>query len=205
MSNPDPSPAHRWKPGQCGNGGGGRASRKWLRKIMAERNPDGQPYREAIIRHLIEVATKWEIVHLGKNYAVASGRDAVEAAKLLYAYDLGTPPKTPTQLELAEHLRQVSRDQWNVLVQALGDRFKTMSSAEIAEVVAKADLDPTRFLSAAREQMHKPLHKPLHIDTEPVPVLEGQSQEPESPSEVACHSPGGDSGGTVETGEEPEQ
>jgi hypothetical protein len=50
--------------------------------------------REAIADHLIEVATSWQVVvkgHGEKAIEVASAKDSIEAAKVLYAYDMGKP------------------------------------------------------------------------------------------------------------------
>lgn len=50
--------------------------------------------REAIADHLIEVATSWEVVVKGRGddaIPVASAKDSIEAAKVLWAYDMGKP------------------------------------------------------------------------------------------------------------------
>ena len=43
---------------------------------------------------MLEVATSWEVVVRGRGedaMSVASAKDSIEAAKLLYAYDMGKP------------------------------------------------------------------------------------------------------------------
>lgn len=44
--------------------------------------------------HLVEVATSWEVVVKGHGddaMPVASAKDSIEAAKVLFAYDMGKP------------------------------------------------------------------------------------------------------------------
>lgn len=107
MANPNPPPPPvdaRWKSGQSGNPGG-RTPAKWLRELLDaahDKSEPGKSKRQKIGEHLIEVATSWEVRVVGKDsdgevLKVASGRDAVEAAKLLMAYDMGKPPN-PVEL-----------------------------------------------------------------------------------------------------------
>ena len=44
--------------------------------------------------HLVEVATSWEVVVKGHGddaMPIASAKDSIEAAKVLFAYDMGKP------------------------------------------------------------------------------------------------------------------
>jgi hypothetical protein len=95
MANPNPSPDTRFGAARSNEGNaGGRTPSKWLRELLSasfDRSPGGPSRREKIGLHLIEVATSWKILHFGKDIEVASARDAVEAAKLLMAYDMGKP------------------------------------------------------------------------------------------------------------------
>ena len=57
----------------------------------------------AVLAHLYEVATKWQVIVVGHGdepLEVASARDSVEAAKLLLAYDVGVPKKQEDRIEL---------------------------------------------------------------------------------------------------------
>jgi hypothetical protein len=79
----------------------GRTPTAWLRRKLDAAARDGdQTLRDKIFEHLVEVATKWEIVVKGRDpdgapIEVASARDAVEAAKLLFSYDFGRPREEP--------------------------------------------------------------------------------------------------------------
>src|SRR5512143_846156 len=92
MANPNPSPATRFQPRVSGNPGG-RPNRRFVSRILREQDPAGLPARERMVRHLVELATSYTVIVAGRDLELASGRDSVEAAKLLLAYDLGTPPK----------------------------------------------------------------------------------------------------------------
>lgn len=105
MSNPNPSPATRFPAGTSGNRSG-RPSSAWIRRFLAKKDGDRQR-RLAVLAHLYEVATKWEVLVVGHGdepLEVASARDSVEAAKLILAYDLGTPRKQEDRIELPEGL-----------------------------------------------------------------------------------------------------
>lgn len=102
MSNPNPPPPP--KHSQFGKAGGnrqnpgGRTPTAWLRERLSRAARSGDmTEREAIYEHMLEVATSWEVRVVGKDsngelLKVASGKDSVEAAKLLMAYDMGKPP-----------------------------------------------------------------------------------------------------------------
>src|SRR5512136_2684731 len=88
----------------------GRTRTSWLSaKLNAATGPDGQTVKEKIAAHLIEIATSWEVKIIGKDgdgevLKVASGRDAVEAAKVLFGYDMGAMKRPESPLEIANHL-----------------------------------------------------------------------------------------------------
>ena len=155
MSNPAPNVATRYSPGHKRHPLAGRPSVRFIRDILRERDEAGKPWREQIVRHLIEVATRWNVIVLGREMEVASARDSVEAAKLLFGYDVGKPAASTDeqQLSLAEHFRQISRDQFEVLVKMLGDRLKTMEPSELARFLRECDRDPRRYIQAAEEEL----------------------------------------------------
>lgn len=98
--------------------GNGRPSTAWIRKRLNQpcKTDAERTQREAIFDHLVEIATSWEIRISGRGadgepIEVASGRDAVEAAKLLLAYDLGKPPES-------RDLESMSiRERWSALAE----------------------------------------------------------------------------------------
>jgi len=98
MANPNPSPSTRFGGDRANHGNaGGRTPSRWLREFLDaayDKGPTGQTRREAVAAHLFEIATSWKILHFGENLDVASGRDAVEAAKLLFGYDMGKPAQS---------------------------------------------------------------------------------------------------------------
>jgi hypothetical protein len=95
---PDPSPETRFG-GERANraNAGGRTPTKWLRDLLGaarDNGPDSRSHREAVFYHLVEVATSWEVVVKGHGddaMPVASAKDSIEAAKVLFAYDMGKP------------------------------------------------------------------------------------------------------------------
>jgi len=104
--NPNPRQenlAPRYVPGQSGNPGG-RTPSKWLREYLSaanDKSEDGKTRRLRIAEHLYEVATSWEVVVVGRDnkgelLKVASARDSVAAAALLYSYDMGKPTSGAT-------------------------------------------------------------------------------------------------------------
>lgn len=95
---PDPSPETRFG-GERANraNAGGRTPTKWLRDLLGaarDRGPGARSHREEVFFHLVEVATSWEVVVKGHGddaMPVASAKDSIEAAKVLFAYDMGKP------------------------------------------------------------------------------------------------------------------
>ena len=134
------------------NNGGGRTPTAWIRKILGERSETGAERREHILRHLIDVATKWEVRVIGRDsdgelLKVASARDAVEAAKLLMTYDMGKPSG---ELDIAEHMRKVARDGADLAIKILGTRIYSMAPKELAEFFRECGGNPAGFLEAAK-------------------------------------------------------
>lgn len=128
--------ATRFKAGRCPNPGG-RPSIAWLKEKVETVDPEtGQTKLQEMADHLIEVATKWEVIQRGESMPVASARDSVEACRLLWqALSLirKTPPSDEEQLlKLAEHFRQVETDRFAFALQLLGERAKAMSDEEKA-------------------------------------------------------------------------
>ena len=86
----------RFEKGKSGNPGG-RTPVKWLRELLdaaRDKTPGGVTNRQAIGMHLIEVATSYEVVIKGQGenaIPMASAKDAIAAATLLMAYDMGKP------------------------------------------------------------------------------------------------------------------
>lgn len=76
-------PPHRWKPGESGNPGGGRAKTKELATKIRE-------FDDVLVRRLYEIATN------------ESPRDATPAIKLLWAYGHGNPVQAVTGPDGAE-------------------------------------------------------------------------------------------------------
>lgn len=153
MANPNPSPATRFRPGLSGNPNGKR-SLAWLHARLDRPGPDGKNERERILEHLIEVATKWTIIHRGEEIPVASGRDAVEAAKIIYAYAEGKAPESQDvrSLALAEHMRKVAHDAAELALKILGSRVYSMSPTELAAFFRECSGDTQGFIKAANAE-----------------------------------------------------
>jgi hypothetical protein len=158
MANLNPSPRTRFPEGKSGNPGG-KPPTGWLRDVMSE-GVDGVPNRVRIARHLIEVATSWDVRVIGKGadgelLKVASGADSVAAARVLYSYDVGKPPMSSDEwaMALAEHFRQAARDQIDIALRALGAKASTMQPEQIAEFVKMCSQDARGFLRAAEEEL----------------------------------------------------
>jgi hypothetical protein len=149
QGNPQPIVPHeagkatRFRPGPDPRRGIGNGNKRMSTRFICRRldviSSDGRTANDDILEHLIEVATKWDVVVIGKDsdgepLKVASARDSVEAAKLLWAYALGKPPASPedAKLALAEHFRKVETDRFAYALQLLGERAKTMTDEEKA-------------------------------------------------------------------------
>ena len=99
MSNPNPPtppPEHRFTQDKQ-PAAPGRTPTAWLRKFLdaaRDKSEGGKPRREAIAEHLFELATNYTVVVRGHGenaIELASGKDSIEAARLLMQYDMGKP------------------------------------------------------------------------------------------------------------------
>ena len=132
--------------------GHGRTPSKWLRDYLdaaQDKSDEGKTRRQKIAEHLYEVATSWQIQHFGKDIAVASGRDSVAAAQLLYSYDMG-PPAKADMLGLAEHFRRVERDRVDVALAILGPRITALAPEKLADFFRSCAVNPLGFVEAAQ-------------------------------------------------------
>ena len=132
--------------------GHGRTPSKWLRDYLdaaQDHSDEGKTRRQKIAEHLYEVATSWQILHFGKALEVASGRDSVAAAQLLFSYDMG-PPAKADMLGLAEHFRRVERDRVDVALAILGPRITALSPEKLADFFRSCAVNPLGFVEAAQ-------------------------------------------------------
>lgn len=114
----------------------------------------GKTKRQMVAEHLLEVATRWQVLVFGRNLEVASGRDSVEAAKVLFSYVIGKPVSPEeSQLKYAEHLRQVARDHVEIGRQLIGKQAETWSPEQIKAFWDMCERDPGQFLRAAQETL----------------------------------------------------
>lgn len=93
---PNPSPDTRFGgPRAPAHNDGGRTPTAWLRTKLTKALKEGDvSAREAIADHLIEIATSYEVVVKGHGESaipMASAKDSIAAAAILYAYDMGKP------------------------------------------------------------------------------------------------------------------
>ena len=91
---PNPSPETRFGGPRAPESAHGKTPTAWLRAKLAKAVKDGDvSAREAIADHLIEIATSYEVIVKGREDPIllASAKDSIEAAKVLYAYDMGKP------------------------------------------------------------------------------------------------------------------
>lgn len=195
MANSNPSPDTRWQPGQSGFRGGRTPRTRWIRTILNEKDDAGHPLREQILRHLIEVATRWEVIVLGRNMEVASGRDSVEAAKLVMAYDLGKPREMETAKVSIPDGCDTSRSLLDIVADVYRSRLVggQMGESEFAEMA--------RLMLSVDQVKLALLLKLLGKDTSgktPDQVLAMLNDHHETAAQIADSSPVdmGDSGGT---------
>jgi hypothetical protein len=136
-----------------------RTSYAWMRKLLSEATHDpgsgAKTHRDAIARHLIDVATHWEIQVRGKDYKVASARDSVAAAALLYQYDMGRPPMGAGEMRLAvaNHLQTVAKAAADTILAALGNRKDKLSPEEIADFLRRVAVDTRVHLRQADAEL----------------------------------------------------
>jgi hypothetical protein len=70
----------------------GKTSARFICDRLEKIGEDGSSPNEDILDHLIEVATKWEVIVVGHGddaISVASAKDSVRAAEVLWSYALG--------------------------------------------------------------------------------------------------------------------
>lgn len=175
---------------------GRRTSYLWLRQLLSEaahdEGPDGDTHREAIGRHLIEVASKWEVVVKGHGddaMPVANGSASVAAAELLFKYDMGRPPPGSDEwrLALAEHIRKVARDQADLALSVLGNRINGMTDDEKVAFFHRCSTDPSGFLKAAEEELASREQR-IAIDVAPQDSV-GPVAEPETAASPPAAQP----------------
>ena len=185
MSNPNPSPATRFRPGRSGNYSGKR-SLAWLHARLNRVGEDGKDERERILEHLIQVATQWTIVHRGEEIPVASGRDSVEAAKVIYAYAEGKAPESQDvrSLALAEHMRKVAHDAADLALKILGSRVYSMTPVELAAFFRECSGDTQGFIKAASAELGAQEGVVAEVPVETPPAQsEVPPEAPQSPPE----------------------
>ena len=127
-----------------------------MREMMDAKDPEtGKTKRQMVAEHLIEVATRWQVLVLGRNLEVASARDSVDAAKLLFAYDLCKPPgsEAESMLRIADHLRAVARDHVELGRQLLGKQAETWTPEQIRAFWDVCERDTARFIRDAEAQL----------------------------------------------------
>jgi hypothetical protein len=113
------------------------------------------------------------------------------AAKLLLEYKLGKPGVLPSALDLAEHMRKVSRDAAELALKVLGTRLYSMTPKELAEFFRECGGNPRAFLDAAENIR----------DAETV-VAEAPTEQPHDPE--AKQAPAQRENTTPTTGDESE-
>jgi hypothetical protein len=152
---------------------GGRPKIAWLRKKLLEAARAGEPNAmERIADHLIAVATKWEGVVVGydretkEQIRVASGRDSVAAAALLWSYAIGKPPSGSEEktiaLSFAEHFRKVELDRFQFAKELLGDKLAAMSPMQRAEFFSAMAPNTTGFVEMAEARVSP--REPIEVE-----------------------------------------
>ena len=179
----------------------GRTDSRWIRNKLGKAFRDSdKSAREAIADHLIEVATSWEVVVVGRDsdgslLKVASARDSVEAAKVLFAYDMGLPKKgAPVAAPAGTDL---TRSTYDIALETYRQRLLSgeMSEDELlavtkifaeaekaeAEMIARILGDKSEGSRALRERVERLLERmeARMNAAEAPPVLEAQVVEPE--------------------------
>ena len=156
-------------------------------RLSDPRLDDGRNANDDIVDHLVEVATKWEVVVLGKDQdgellRVASARDSVAAAKLLWSYAHGNAPASAAdeEMAIAEHMRKVARDGADLAIKILGTRIYSMGPKELAEFFRECGGNPAGFLEAAKcaEQVRAP---DATLPDATLPDAPEEAQEPSAP------------------------
>lgn len=194
MSNPNPSPDTRY--GAVRQNPKMRPTAKWLHGVLganlgtcefakrfnaAAREAGAETVRAALALRLLEIAFTDEVVVVGKDsdgelIKRASGRESVDAIKLLYSYDLGKPPASPDEraLALATHFRQVAKDAAEIVLAALGSRKEKMEPAEVAAFIAQVGVNTGQYL----QQADAVIGGPGEAASAPEALQESSSNEP---------------------------
>jgi hypothetical protein len=122
----------------------GRTPTKWIRERLSRAAKSGDcSERESIYEHLLEVATSWEVRVIGRDsegelLKVASARDAVAAAKLLFEYDMGKPVNSV----------EVSNPDGSLA----GASLTGKTTSELREAIAKAIRAPAAIPTAPTQE-----------------------------------------------------
>lgn len=162
-------PQQAGEPGHNKSGKNGRTLNKKIREWLDER--DGNSTRIVAV-----------LLAAFENARTPEGTQ--DRRTLIEQYFGKARPQTDkraAQLELAEHLRCVSADQWHVIIQAMGDKIKGVDPKEAAKMVgeaiatansfSRANTDPRRFLQAALEYLND-------REEEAPPEEEAKTEEP---------------------------
>lgn len=138
----------------------GRTSTAWMRERLNKATRLGDAtgdttLREAIFDHLVEIATSYEVKVIGRDrdgelLKVANTQPAVEAAKLILAYDMGGAPKGVNEVEVADHLRAVAKQQIDMALGILGNRIYSIDPNELRRFFSECSEDPAKFIEKAR-------------------------------------------------------
>lgn len=150
----------------------------FAKRFRAAATSDDPSIREAFVDRLVEIAFTDEVMVIGRDsdgepIKRLSSAESINAIKTLWSYDLGKAPasKEEMALKIAEHFRQIARDQFDVLLKMLGDDLHEKTPAQMREYLNSCDRDPRRYLQAATEALGL---------SSPAP---GPQQLPEQPQE----------------------
>lgn len=177
----------------------GRTPTAWMRKILSEKGDDSLQHRERVFRHLIEVATSWEIIVKGRSTSgdpieVASGRDSVEAAKIILGYDVGLPKKLEAPITVPDGMLTEGRSLLDLVAEIYRHRLVSgeMGEEEFGGMVKSL----LSFDQAKMQLLLKLLGKSIAGRTweEAQALLHGQpvpsQPAPISPEESSCADQG---------------
>lgn len=107
------------------------------------------------------------------------------AIRVIVEYMNGKPKQPPTQLDYAEHFRQIQADRAKLAIALLGDRIKTMTSDEIAAHLSACSQDATAFLEIAKRYLTEDGTRPLIDSPQSTPgALEAAEQPDEGGEQV---------------------
>ena len=109
------------------------------------------------------------------SIAKGSGREAVEAAKAIWAYDMGQAPKADP-LAMAEHFRKVELDKVNLALAILGPRILAMAPEKVAEFFRVCSNNPLGFVQAAEQFLRGEESGASTAQVESVPTPEPEAK-----------------------------